>query len=210
MEELFSKINMRVVGVLGRSHVRMMMLTGRGEVPMEFSLASIPTEFRMPNTQLTRVIEHMSGRQWLETGDGTVIAVLSDGYSELKRRARPSSGKFLNRPLKRLLDDLDRIASRHEEVMDTDVRERMSEALRLLFLKPDSRRRLPQEFGMFSATGNKTVREALATFMEAARAAAVKARLKTPQSRLDAFQNIKVKSLSGNTYDDYFGHCDRL
>jgi hypothetical protein len=156
---------------------------------------------------LVRVIEHMSGRQWLEDRSGRVVAVLTEGYQKLKRS---SSSTALNKPLKRLLEDLDRIAKKHEEVADTDVRERMSAALRMKFLGPKRRGRFPQQFGMFSAQGNARVRQALLSFTEAANAVATKAKLTTPRSRLDAFQNIKVKSRSGSTYDEYFGHCDTL
>ena len=112
----------------------------------------------------------------------------------------------MKKSLKALLNALDKVAAEFEEVTDTDVRERMREAIENAVIAPVPGYVLPDEFGMFEPEGNAKVKAALAAFIPAAKAEA--AGLKTRADRLRAFQNIDVESRSGNTYDEYFGYDD--
>jgi len=114
----------------------------------------------------------------------------------------------MKQALKQLLDALDTIAaSGFDEVLDTEVRERMHEAVYRTLVEPEPGYQLPEEFAMFSPEGNQKVRATLATFFAHPEFAAAKL-LPTPKERLDAFQDIEVESSQGITYDEYFGYND--
>jgi hypothetical protein len=111
--------------------------------------------------------------------------------------------------LKLLLDDLDRIAESSEEIFDTEVRERMRDAVHHSFIKPKSRYVLSDEFGMFTKRANAKVKAALRRFLDAAKIVAKKEGLATPDARLAAFQNTDLTSGEGNHYDDFFGYAEK-
>ena len=78
-------------------------------------------------------------------------------------------------------------------------------------LKPEPGYSLPNEFGMFSAEGNAKVKSALSLLIDEAKIEVVGLDLfLTPEARLDAFQDIEIRSQQGNTYDEYFGHADGI
>ena len=114
----------------------------------------------------------------------------------------------MKKALKQLIDALDKVFERHEEVGDTAVREAMYDAVHKSFIKPVKGYELPEEFGMFSAAGNKKVRAALAKFLAHPDVVAAGETLKTPKQRLDAFQDGDVESSEGNWYDEYFGYAE--
>ena len=114
----------------------------------------------------------------------------------------------MKKALKALLNALDAIAEDHEEVTDTDVRERMRDVVENMLLEPAPGYVVPDEFGMFEPDGNARVMAALLKFVAAAKAEA--AGLKTRADRLRAFQDEKLTSRDGNYYDDYFGYDDSL
>ena len=114
----------------------------------------------------------------------------------------------MTKALKQLLNSLDKLVDGgHEEVMDTDVRERMHDAVYKTLVDPQPDYQLPAEFGMFSPEGNDQVRASLAKFFAHPEFTEAK-KLPTPKARLDAFQDIEVESTAGNTYDEYFGYND--
>jgi hypothetical protein len=106
--------------------------------------------------------------------------------------------------LKKLLDSLEGIASEHEEVTDTDVREQMYEAVFHGFIVQTPGYTLPQSFGMFEPAGNAMVRAAFAEFIPAANQSG----LASPEQRFAAFQDSSVLSRQGNAYDEFFGHAE--
>ena len=114
----------------------------------------------------------------------------------------------MRKALKQLLNALDKLAEGgHDEVTDTDVRERMHDAVFKTLVEPRPDYRLPDDFGMFSPAGNKKVKAILARFFAHPEFAEAKT-LATPKARLDAFQDVEVESAEGNTYDEYFGYND--
>jgi hypothetical protein len=114
----------------------------------------------------------------------------------------------MKKAVKQLLNALDKLGEGgHDEVMDTDVREQMSDALHKTLVEPQPDYQLPEEFGMFSPEGNKKVKAALSKFFAHPEFVEAK-KLPTPKARLDAFQDVEVESDGGNTLDEYFGYDD--
>jgi hypothetical protein len=109
--------------------------------------------------------------------------------------------------LKQLIDALDEVSAEHEEVGDTAVRQFMYDAVHKSFIVPQRGYELPDEFGMFSEEGNKKVHAALSKFLAHPEVAAAATTLKTPEERLQAFQDTYVESSEANTQDEYFGYA---
>jgi hypothetical protein len=101
------------------------------------------------------------------------------------------------------------IAKAHGEVQDTEVRERLDDAVHHGFLIPTPGYRLPESFGLYTPEGNRAVRDALAWFIPAAIAAAEAEGLDTFHKRLAAFQNLAVRvGPKQKCYNDFFGYAD--
>jgi len=115
----------------------------------------------------------------------------------------------MKKALKQLIDALDKVFDEYEEVGDTDVREQMYEAVHKGFIVPQTGYALPAKFGMFSDDGDKKVRAALQKFLAYPDVVAASQSLKTPETRLAAFQDADVESSEGNTYDEYFGYAEK-
>ncbi|HBI44607.1 MAG TPA: hypothetical protein DDY78_17420 [Planctomycetales bacterium] len=104
-----------------------------------------------------------------------------------------------------LLNRLDSVEEIHPEVSDSDVREAMGNAVFFGFIKPDADFVLPDVYAMYTADGNRRVKEALVPYLDAAPSIALTLGITTFHGRLAVFQNDEVKSVGGNYYDDYFG-----
>ena len=111
----------------------------------------------------------------------------------------------MKKALKQLLNSLDKVFEDHEELGDTDVRERLADVIQQAFIDRKVGYVVPDEFGMFSDEGNEKVKSALAKFLAHPDVVATGKKLATPKERLDAFANVEVESSEGNTYDEYFG-----
>jgi len=108
--------------------------------------------------------------------------------------------------LRRLLNELSRIGEEHEELFDSECRERMSRAVHEGFLKNRHEAELASDFGLYTDKGNQAVRAALSLYIAEANAKAAQLGINGFQARLPAFQNEFVKSDNqGNFYDDFFG-----
>ncbi len=110
--------------------------------------------------------------------------------------------------LQTLLEELDAIMEDHEEIGDTYVSIRMTQAVRDGFLAPKPNFVLPRQFGMFTPQADRKVRAALQRFLQQARKTAEAEGLNTPRARLAAFQNLNVCSQEGSCYNDFFGYCN--
>ena len=104
-----------------------------------------------------------------------------------------------------LLDDLDAAASEHEEIFDTQVRERMWEYLEARFIRHEKRTPLPDEFGMFSSDGNNRIRDAFQRNTENLDTIIEIFDLDTVDKRRITFTNPKLISEAGSRLDSYFG-----
>ena len=112
----------------------------------------------------------------------------------------------MEKVLAELLKRLAAVEDAHEEVGDTEVRERLDDAVHHGFLIPSPGYRLPDDFAMYSPEGDRAVRAALAWFLPAAAAAAAAEGLDTFHKRLAAFQNLEVTVGPDRVcYNDFFG-----
>jgi hypothetical protein len=111
----------------------------------------------------------------------------------------------MNHLLLELLLRLEAIGQEHEEIYDSEVRDQMREAVHdgFLDLVPDYR--LPDTFGLASDEGNRSVRDALSSYIEAAKAKAQELGL-TFKQRLNAFQGTEAMTPAGTTSDEFFGY----
>jgi hypothetical protein len=114
----------------------------------------------------------------------------------------------MERVLLDLLNALAAIGNEHEELFDSEVRERMGNAVFHGFVKPVSDFVVPEDLGMFSAEANARVKRALETYIAAARQEAESLGLVTFHQRLAAFQNPLVRTASTPWYD-YDEFCGR-
>lgn len=105
-----------------------------------------------------------------------------------------------------LLDALDKVAEEHEELLDTDVRERLWEVIERRYVKLDPTYEIPEDLGMFSEAGNRKLRAALEQHLRNLVAIAECFRLDTETKRLRTLLNPAVKSEPhGYTYEHLFG-----
>jgi len=117
--------------------------------------------------------------------------------------------KIIKKALKQLLRAFDGIFEKHEELGDTDVRERMYDAIHKSFIKPRRGYVLPKEFGMFSDEGNKLVYAAIQKFLTHPEVVAASKSLRTPEDRLYAFQDFDVETSEGTNCFEYFGYQNK-
>jgi hypothetical protein len=110
--------------------------------------------------------------------------------------------------LRQLLNQLEQIGDQHEELYDSDCRERMSDAVMDGFVRDTKDFLLTDDFGLYSPTANRAVKDALRHYIESARLKATELGLAAFRDRLAAFQNPTVESDERNFYDDFFGHSD--
>jgi hypothetical protein len=105
-----------------------------------------------------------------------------------------------------LLDALDEVAQEHEELLDTDVRERLWQVIERRYVKLDATYEIPEDLGMFSKGGNRKLRAALQQHLGNLVAIAEAFRLDTEAKRLRTLLNPGVKSEpGGHTYDYFLG-----
>lgn len=97
------------------------------------------------------------------------------------------------------------IGASSPEIEDTDVRERMHDVIYRAFVLRDAAYAIPPDFGMFSEPANTAVRAALVNFLGDAGPLADEAGLTDPAARLKAFQDIRIVTGDGQTFDTYFG-----
>lgn len=114
----------------------------------------------------------------------------------------------LKTALKDLLFALDRVQDEHGEVCDTVVRDVLRRVISEAFVLPQPGFAMPTAFGLYSADGNAKVRAALEHFLSSSDVQIARASL-TPEERLAAFEDIKVKSERGHTYDVFFSHVGK-
>jgi hypothetical protein len=119
--------------------------------------------------------------------------------------ARDKRTQIIKKALRELLRALDRIFDQHGEVGDTDVRERMYVAIHNGFIKPVKGYKLPAQFGMFSDEGNALVHAALQKFLAHPEIGAACKKLKSPEDRLNAFQDNDVETAQKTNVFEYFG-----
>ncbi len=143
------------------------------------------------------------------TAEGERIALeLLERHPEF-RLYSAGRGVRMEQILAYLLSRLLVIGEAHGELYDTEVRERLDDAIHHGFLIPTHNYQLPEEFALYSEEANGAVKEALGDFLEAARDAASADGLSTFHQRLTAFQNLGVEVGPQRVcYNDFFGYAD--
>lgn len=107
--------------------------------------------------------------------------------------------------LRQLLEKLESVGDHHEEVFDTDVREKLADAVAYGFLKPIEGFEIPTDYAMYSASGNAAVQDVIAWFIPLANERARALGLDSFHKRLNAFQDDNVETERQSTYDEFFG-----
>ncbi len=118
--------------------------------------------------------------------------------------------RIIKKPLKQFLTALDKISTKHEEVGDSDVGDRMYAAIYRSFIQPQPGYALPAKFGMFSDKGNDLVRAALHEFLAHPDVLAASGALKSSEDRFSAFQDGDVQTPKGTTFHEYFGYSNKV
>lgn len=108
---------------------------------------------------------------------------------------------------KNFLNTLENISVDHDELTDTDVRERLHEVLNWYFIWDNPLdEKFPQKYAMFSAQGDAKVAYAVHHFIELAK---VSAKDVSPgQERNEILENFDIETDSGASYDMFLGSID--
>jgi len=112
----------------------------------------------------------------------------------------------LEQALLDLLVKLTNISQHHQDLFDSEVRDKMAQTVFHGFLKPTESFTVPTDHGLSSIEGNLLIRDSLDSYIKEASALATAQGLDFHR-RLDAFQNYKVKIVPFSfAYDSFFGH----
>lgn len=121
------------------------------------------------------------------------------------RKLRVRASTEMKGLLEKLLNDLETLGTRHDELYDSEVRDAMNEAILQGFIYAVEDYKLPKDFGMSSSKGNDGVRKSLDKYIKAALAQAEREGICTPAHRLVVFEDLDVCSKGGEGYDGFFG-----
>ena len=105
-----------------------------------------------------------------------------------------------------LLNDLERIGDKHEELYDSEVREQAGNALMESFVRNTSGYTIPMSLGMCSGTTNAMLRAAISQFVDCASAICKAEQITGFHHRLLLLQDNIVKTKQGKDYDEFIGH----
>ena len=119
----------------------------------------------------------------------------------------PSMSSGMREPLVRFLDALEAIGAEHEEVYDTDVRERLGAVIEQRLIARSDTVEVPDELGMFSSEGNQLVRTALVNYLAEASTRADAANL-DESARRAAVWDGEAASSNGTPVDEFLGWVD--
>jgi hypothetical protein len=111
--------------------------------------------------------------------------------------------------LLKLLTTLEALGEIHEELYDSEVRERMRNAIMDGFVREKPNFEVPRDLGMFTDEANGAVQRALEIYISAANKRSRELGIVTFHVRLAAFQNgnVRTHSETGIYYDDLFGYA---
>lgn len=105
-----------------------------------------------------------------------------------------------------LLEDLEQIGGVHPEIYDTDVRERIWEMIERVLIEQTGDFEVPEDLGMFSAEGNRELRECLEQNLKNLKAVFDVFGLDTEAKRLRSFFNPRLCTEGGARVEDFFGY----
>ncbi len=113
----------------------------------------------------------------------------------------------MREPLVRFLEALEAIGVEHGEVYDTDVRERMADAVEQRLITRSRQGELSDDFGMFSPEGNRLVRDAVASYLAEAGPIADALNLDEAARRASVW-DAEAASTKGMPVDEFLGWVD--
>jgi hypothetical protein len=136
-----------------------------------------------------------------------LVAIIEEPIKKQKEKEKAAAAKkrIIKNALRQFLTALDAIGEKYGEFGNHDVRENLTDAINFGFIKLQRRYQLAATFGMLSGQGNELVRGAIKTFLTHPEVVAAGKKLKTPEERLNAFQDNDVRTAKGNTFFWYFG-----
>jgi hypothetical protein len=110
--------------------------------------------------------------------------------------------------LLQLLTTLEALGETHEELYDSEVRERMGNAIRDGYVREKPNYEVPSDLGMYSDEANEAVQRAIETYIAAANELARELGIVTFHDRIAAFQNgnVRVNPETAIDYEELFGH----
>jgi hypothetical protein len=109
--------------------------------------------------------------------------------------------------LRLLLERLASIGNQHVELYDSEVRERMGEAIMDGFVRQEPDYVVKQDFGMATVAGNLEVRSTLVDYIGAANETAKALGITRFHDRLGALQNTATRTARlKHDYESFFGH----
>lgn len=107
------------------------------------------------------------------------------------------------------LSQLEEIADGHEELTDTDVRERLHEVLNYYFIwGKGSVTKLPKRFAMFSSTADNRVAKVVKSFIVDALSITAKEGVVEGAPRHALIEDSTAVTSKGNAYDVFLGSSD--
>lgn len=105
------------------------------------------------------------------------------------------------------LNELEHIAAIHDELTDTDVRERLREVINYYFVWANPLDdAFPQKYAMFSAEGDALVAKATKRFVELAQQVA--SNIAVGNARNDLLESSEVETEEGAYFDEFIGSTD--
>ena len=107
-----------------------------------------------------------------------------------------------------LLDRLERLGETHGELYDSEAREQIGDIVMDGFVRRKSGFVMPERLGMLSESADSELRQALASYIEAANKRADDIGLSSFHARLAAFQDpaVRTNPATAVDYEDLFGH----
>lgn len=107
------------------------------------------------------------------------------------------------------LNQLEKIAQEHDELTDTDVRERLHEVINYYFIWDNAvDSEFPSLYAMFSPEGNKAVFEAIRSFVIEASVLAENEGIKAGEERHKAIEDLEITTNAGESFDLFLGSSD--
>ena len=131
----------------------------------------------------------------------------ADRLLELARAFHRGTVAPVRALLVEFMDRLESIGEDHEELYDTDVRERMGEVIDNLLISPTGSTEIPADMGMFSAEGNRRVVDALRHYLDRAVPRAEELGLDAA-ARSAAVWDGDAISAAGSSVDEFLGWRD--
>jgi hypothetical protein len=110
----------------------------------------------------------------------------------------------MREPLVRLLDAMEAIGNDHEEIFDTDVRERVGDVIERSLVTQIDTVSVPADLGMFSDDGNEQLRSVLERYLTDATQIAGALGL-DESARRSAVWDEEAASTSGLSVDEFLG-----